>query len=140
MQMSLSFIAFVATVLHKHEVDNRKSMPNKFLIAAWISDILMVPTSLLVFFIILRKAHSTDRIGNFYIKKASASFSVAFVSWILDCIVALLRGIAVVHCKDNSGPAPWPSTLVGILLFLTQRCFQSKRMFIAYMFTYLNLF
>ena len=130
LQLSISFILFITVVLHTDDLPNSESLENEFLIAAVISDLTMVPSSLLMIFIILRNAHSQDRMGNFHVAKPSASFTVAFVSWILDIAVALLRGIATFDCKDSSGPAPWQLTLVYYLGYVAQQCFQSKYIYV----------
>lgn len=122
--MSVSFILSVTVVLHRDDLPNSRSIENEFLMAAVVSDLTLVPASLIMLFIILQKAHSQDMVGNFHVTKPSASFSVAFVSWILDSIVTLLRGIGTFVCKDESGPAPWLLTLVYNLGYEIQQCFQ----------------
>ena len=102
-----------------------------FVNAAIILSLLLVLTVLLVIYIILRKGHTMNRVGNFTVLKPSESYYVALVTWIINIGVVIARCIGLYLCKIDSGPAWWQLTLCYYLGFLVEQSVQSKSFSLA---------
>ena len=94
-----------------------------------IASTIMLISSCLVFYILVFRARTYDLVGNLRIRKRSASFKVAFLSWILTGMETILRLIGLSHYKSEALPhacVPWQAIFAYYLLVLIQRTGQSE--------------
>jgi hypothetical protein len=94
-----------------------------------IASSIMLLTSCAVFYILIFRARTDDFVGNLLIKKRTASFKVAQLSWILTSIETILRLIGLFHFRSHAldkPHAPWWAIALYHILLLFQTTFQSK--------------
>ncbi|XP_031567419.1 uncharacterized protein LOC116302290 [Actinia tenebrosa] len=127
-QLAFTFIMFVAMLIHKDELTKKDTSKEEqlFLKITMIACCSLVPTTFLIVYLIVHKAHTFDMVGNFRILQVGPSFKVAMLSWIINVIVVILNVIAIAHCKDASGYAPWELTLVYYSMYIIQQSCQIK--------------
>ena len=92
-----------------------------------IASSIMLLTSCAVFYILIFRARTDDLVGNLLIKKRTASFKVALLSWILTSIETILRLIGLFHYQSSAldkPHAPWWAIVLYHVLLLCQTTFQ----------------
>ena len=94
-----------------------------------IASSIMLLSSCLIFYILIFRARKEDFVGNLRIRKRSASFKVALLSWILTCTETILRLIGLFHYTSDAldhPHAPWWAIVCYHILVLFQTTFQSN--------------
>lgn len=101
-----------------------------------VASTIMLISSCLVFYILVFCARTNDLVGNLRIRKRTASFKVAFLSWILTGMVTIVRLIGLYHYKSEALPfspaVPWQAIFVYHLLVLFQRTVQSESWLLSF--------
>ncbi len=90
---------------------------------------IMLLTSCVVFYILVFRARTEDLVGNLRIRKRTASFKVALLSWILTGIETILRLIGLFHFQSHALEDPhaaWWAIASYHILLLFQTTLQSE--------------
>ena len=108
---------------------SNKDFNNSLIMPLMIASTIMLISSCLVFYILIYRTRTNDLVGNLRIRKRTASFKVAFLSWILTGMETILRLIGLFDYTDHALPehyVPWQAILCYHLLVLIQRTVQSE--------------
>ena len=130
--LSMSYILCENDDSRKYAGKNQQGFQSSSLIMPlMIASTIMLISSCLVFYILVYRARTNDLVGNLRIRKSTASFKVAFLSWILTGMETILRFIGLFHYADDALPehyhkVPWQAVLCYHLLVLIQRTVQSE--------------
>lgn len=115
----------------KKKLDKDQIKEGDLVLPSLVASVLLNFISLLVIYVLVYRARTVDLVGNLRIKSRTASFKVAFLSWILASIETILRAIAFFRFKGDTlnhpSLAPWWLIVAYHVLVLVQRTFQSKR-------------
>ena len=90
---------------------------------------IMLLTSCVVFYILVFRARTEDLVGNLRIRKRTASFKVALLSWVLTSIETILRLIGLFHFTTDAledPHAPWWAIASYHILLLFQTTLQRE--------------
>lgn len=124
-----NFILSTSIILSKDEQATDEVIKTKSLVFfSMVANTLLFVTSLVVIYILVYKARTVDLVGNLRIRKRTASFKVAILSWILTSIETILRLMAFFKYRDKtldySVSVPWWTICGYHVLVLIQTTFQ----------------
>ena len=128
------FSNFILTVLYLLTANDEQQgvQTNDLVVPLIIASSIMLLTSCVVFYILIFRARTNDLVGNLRIRKRTASFKVAQLSWILTGIETVLRLVGLFHFKShalaerNPDISYWWAIASYHLLLLFQTTFQSE--------------
>ena len=130
----VNFILSTSIILSEDQDLESRTQTEYLVLCTLVASTMLLLTSILVIYILVYEARTIDLVGNLRIRKRTASFKVAIVSWILTSIESTLRLIAFFKFQDKTldykSLAPWWSIVLYHVLVLIQTTFQSKRCFL----------
>jgi hypothetical protein len=117
---------------NRTENEQQGVQTNDLVVPLIIASSIMLLTSCVVFYILIFRARTNDLVGNLRIRKRTASFKVAQLSWILTGIETVLRLVGLFHFKSdalaerNPDISYWWAIASYHILLLFQTTFQSE--------------